>query len=99
MGKVAGELSDFCIITSDNPRTEEPEMIIEMVEVGVKEVNATYIKITNRKDAIEYAIRIAKKNDIIIIAGKGHEDYQIIGKTKYPFSDYEIAKNLLDSKE
>ncbi len=99
MGKVAGELSDYCIITSDNPRTEDPEKIIDMVEIGVKKINASYIKITNRKEAIEYSINIAKKDDIIIIAGKGHEDYQIIGKTKYPFSDYKIAKKLLDDKE
>jgi len=99
MGKVAGELSDFCIVTSDNPRTEDPEMIIEMIKVGLNKVGSSYIKITNRKAAIEYAISIAQKGDIIIIAGKGHEDYQILGKTKYPFSDYKIAKTILDSKE
>ncbi len=99
MGKVAGEISDYLIITSDNPRTEDPEKIIDMVEVGVKETPAKYVKITNRKDAIAYAIEMAVPKDIVIIAGKGHEDYQIVGKTKYPFSDYEIAKNILDSKE
>lgn len=99
MGKVAGELGDYLVITSDNPRTEDPETIIDMVEIGAKETSAEYIKITNRKEAIEYAIKMAATGDIIIIAGKGHEDYQIIGKTKYPFSDYDIAKNILDSKE
>ena len=99
MGKVAGEISDYLIITSDNPRTEDPVKIIDMVEMGVKETPAKYIKITNRKEAIAYAIEKAESGDIVIIAGKGHEDYQIIGKTKYPFSDFEIAKKILDSKE
>lgn len=99
MGKVAGENSDFLIITSDNPRTEDPLLIIDMIEAGVKETSASYIRITNRKDAIEYAIEMAKSGDLVIIAGKGHEDYQIIGKTKYPFSDFEIAKNKLNNKE
>lgn len=99
MGKVAGEISDYLVVTSDNPRTEDPVKIIDMVEVGVKETSAKYIKITNRKEAIAYAIEMAEPKDIVIIAGKGHEDYQIVGKTKYPFSDYEIAKKILDSKE
>lgn len=99
MGKVAGEISDYLIITSDNPRTEDPVKIIDMVEVGVKETPVRYIKITNRKEAIAYAIEMAEPGDIIIIAGKGHEDYQIVGKTKYPFSDFEIARKFLDSKE
>lgn len=99
MGKVAGEISDYLVITSDNPRTEDPVKIIDMVEKGVKDTNTKYIKITNRKEAITYAIEMAKSGDIVIIAGKGHEDYQIVGKTKYPFSDFEVAKNILDSKE
>jgi UDP-N-acetylmuramoyl-L-alanyl-D-glutamate--2,6-diaminopimelate ligase len=99
MGKVAGEISDFLVITSDNPRTEVPEKIIDMIEEGVKETTAKYVKITNRKEAIAYAIEIAMAGDIVIIAGKGHEDYQIIGRTKYPFSDFEIAKKIIDNKE
>ncbi|KAF0091444.1 MAG: UDP-N-acetylmuramoyl-L-alanyl-D-glutamate--2 6-diaminopimelate ligase [Fusobacteria bacterium] len=99
MGKVAGENGDYLVITSDNPRTEEPIQIIDMVEEGAKETSAKYIKITNRKEAIAYAIDMARTGDIVIIAGKGHEDYQIVGKTKYPFSDFEIARNILDSKE
>ena len=96
MGRIGGENSDIVIITSDNPRTEDPDSIIDMIEVGVKEVNENYYKIENRKKAIEKAIEIARKEDIIIIAGKGHEDYQILGKTKYPFSDVEIAKKILE---
>lgn len=99
MGKVAGEISDYLVITSDNPRTEDPTSIIDMIEIGVKETSTKYIKITNRKEAIKYSIDMARAGDIVIIAGKGHEDYQIVGKTKYPFSDYEIAKKILDNKE
>ena len=99
MGKVAGEISDYIIITSDNPRTEDPLKIIDMIEEGVKETVVQYIKITDRKDAIKYAIAMAKPDDLVLIAGKGHEDYQIVGKIKYPFSDFEIAKKILDNKE
>lgn len=96
MGRIGGKNSDVVIITSDNPRTEDPNLIIDMIELGVKEVNSNYYKIENRKEAIKKAIKIAKKDDIIIIAGKGHEDYQIIGKKKYPFSDIEIIKKNLE---
>ena len=96
MGRIGGENSDIVIITSDNPRTEDPDSIIDMIEVGVQEVNNNYYKIENRKEAIKKAIEIARKDDIIIIAGKGHEDYQILGKTKYPFSDVKIAKKILE---
>lgn len=99
MGKVAGEISDYLVITSDNPRTEDPTSIIDMIEIGVKETSTKYIKITNRKEAIKYSIDMARAGDIVLIAGKGHEDYQIVGTTKYPFSDYEIAKKILDNKE
>lgn len=88
MGKVAAMLSDFVIITSDNPRTEDPIKIIDDIEIGIKESKTkNYIKIPDRKKAIRYAIEIAEKNDIVLIAGKGHEEYQIIGNTKVPFSD------------
>lgn len=97
MGRVAGELSDIVIITSDNPRTEEPNSIIDMIEAGVKERTKEYLKIENRKAAIEKGISIARKDDIIVIAGKGHEDYQIIGKIKYHFSDREVAEEYLRS--
>ena len=97
MGRVAGELSDLVIITSDNPRTEEPNSIIDMIEVGAKEKIKEYFKIENRKIAIEKGISMAKKNDIVIIAGKGHEDYQIIGKVKHHFSDREVAEDYLRS--
>lgn len=95
MGRVAGELCDTIIITSDNPRTEDPDSILDMIEVGVREVTENYMKIQNRRKAIEEAISQGKAGDLVIIAGKGHEDYQIIGKTKHHFSDIEIAREFL----
>ena len=87
MGKIAGELSDFCIVTSDNPRTEDPEKIIKQVVEGVKQTDCDYEVITNRFSAIEYALDHAKKNDIILLAGKGHETYQVLGKDTIKFDE------------
>lgn len=95
MGKIAGELSDFCIVTSDNPRTEDPEKIIEQVVEGVKQTDCDYEVITNRFSAIEYALDHAKKNDIILLAGKGHETYQVLGKDTIKFDEREIVQKLL----
>lgn len=98
MGEIAGKYSDFCIITSDNPRTEEPNTIIDEIEPGVQKTGCDYVKVTDRKEGIEYALRKAKKDDVILIAGKGHEDYQIIGKTKIHFDDSEVVKEFLEAK-
>ena len=95
MGRIAGRLSDYCILTSDNPRTEDPFDIIAQTEAGVKETAAPYHVCENRKDAIFAGVKMLKPGDALIIAGKGHEDYQEIGKTKYPFSDYETAVEAL----
>lgn len=95
MGKIAGELSDFCIVTSDNPRTEDPEKIIKQVVEGVKQTDCDYEVITNRFSAIEYALDHAKKNDIILLAGKGHETYQVLGKDTIKFDEREIVQKLL----
>lgn len=96
MGEIAGLYSDFVIITSDNPRTEDPYKIIRDIEEGIKKVNfRDYIIIENREQAIKTAIEIAKPKDCVIIAGKGHEDYQIIGTTKIFFNDKEIARNYI----
>ena len=91
MGKMASSLADFCIVTSDNPRTEKPMDIINEILPGV---TGEHIVIENRRDAIEYAIKNAKKDDVIILAGKGHEDYQIIGKEKIHFDEVEILMQL-----
>ena len=95
MGKISQKLSDICIITSDNPRNENPNLIIEDILSGLDKDIKNYKVIIDRKEAIEEAIKIAKKDDIIIIAGKGHENYQIIGKNKYHFDDKEIVKGYL----
>lgn len=96
MGEIAGELADRVIITSDNPRTEDPSSIIAMIEEGVKTTREDYQSIENRKDAIGAAISMATAGDLVLIAGKGHEDYQIIGKTKHHFSDVEVAQEYLE---
>ncbi|NRT27000.1 UDP-N-acetylmuramyl tripeptide synthase [Clostridium beijerinckii] len=95
MGMAAGILSDYCIITSDNPRTEDPIKIIEDIEEGMEVINSTYEKIVDRKKAIEKGLKLLKDDDLLIIAGKGHEDYQIIGKDKIYFDDREIVRKAL----
>jgi UDP-N-acetylmuramoyl-L-alanyl-D-glutamate--2,6-diaminopimelate ligase len=99
MGRAAGKYSDLCLITSDNPRTEDPLKIIAEVEAGVKETAAPYKVISDRREAIHFAIKEAKPGDVIIIAGKGHETYQIIGSDKFHFDDREVAKEALDALE
>lgn len=96
MGKIGQEFSDICFVTSDNPRTEDPKLIIEDILKGLDQKNKNYRVVVDRKEAIEEAIKFAKKDDIVIIAGKGHENYQIIGKAKYHFDDKEIAKECLN---
>ena len=97
MAKVSGELADFTIITSDNPRTEDPETIAREVEAGIIGVTDQYVVIVDRIKAIEYAIKMAKKDDIVVLAGKGHESYQIIGHTKYPFDEKQIVLDCLNN--
>ena len=95
MGKIAGQLSNISIITSDNPRYEDPNKIIEAIEAGIKLETDNYLKIENRASAIEYATKIAQEGDTIIIAGKGQEDYQDIKGVKHHFSDKEIVTEIL----
>lgn len=87
MGEIAGRLSDFSIITSDNPRTENPIQIIDQIEEGMKRTDGKYTVIPDRREAIGYALDHAKKDDVIILAGKGQETYQIIGKEKFDFDE------------
>ncbi|MGN0162319.1 MAG: UDP-N-acetylmuramoyl-L-alanyl-D-glutamate--2,6-diaminopimelate ligase [Candidatus Ornithomonoglobus sp.] len=95
MGEIAGRLSDYSIITSDNPRTEDPELIVREIEEGMKRTNGKYTLITDRREAIGYALDIAQKGDVIILAGKGQETYQIIGKEKFDFDErLEVYKHL-----
>jgi len=100
MARIAEELADFVIVTSDNPRTEEPDDIIGEIATGFKKPNSKTLTVEpDRRKAIEAAMRDAGKNDIVLIAGKGHEDYQIIGKQKFHFSDKEIAQQCLWGKK
>ncbi|HYE82691.1 MAG TPA: UDP-N-acetylmuramoyl-L-alanyl-D-glutamate--2,6-diaminopimelate ligase [Clostridia bacterium] len=95
MGKIAGELSDYVIITSDNPRSEEPMDIIRQAEAGIKSTGCDYICIENRRDAIKYALTIAKPDDIVLLAGKGHETYQVLKDRTIPFDERDIVAELL----
>lgn len=92
MGEIAGNYSDICVITSDNPRTEEPQSIIDEIEVGMKKTKCRYECILDRKDAINKALSMASTGDLVLVAGKGHEDYQIIGKVKHHFDDEEVIR-------
>lgn len=96
MGEVSGRLADFTIITSDNPRYENPLDIIEDIITGIKKTSGEYIKIIDRKEAIKYAIQNGKKGDIIVLAGKGHEDYQEIEGKKYPMDERELIREVLE---
>ena len=95
MGEIGGRHSDYVIITSDNPRSEEPESIVKAIEEGVKKSGAPYTVIVNRREAIAYALSILEENDILVIAGKGHENYQEINGVKHHFDDKEIVEELL----
>jgi len=113
MGEVAGRYSDLAILTSDNPRTEDPLAIMEEVEKGLKSVRLKewdqdelkswrsrrgYLRVPDRREAIRTAIRLALPSDTVLIAGKGHEDYQIVGKKKFPFDDRIEAKKALEER-
>ncbi len=95
MGEISGNIADFTIITSDNPRTEDPEKIVRQIEEGTKKTKGKYIAIVDRIEAIKYAINMAGKNDIIVLAGKGHETYQEINGEKHHFDEREIIKKII----
>lgn len=95
MGKTAGEYADFTIITSDNPRSEDPDAIIRDIEAGIKETDAEYVCITDRAEAIRYAVLNAKPGDVIVLAGKGHETYQIFKDRTIHFDEREVVAAAL----
>nr|WP_244269694.1 UDP-N-acetylmuramoyl-L-alanyl-D-glutamate--2,6-diaminopimelate ligase [Caldanaerovirga acetigignens] len=97
MGRVVSEYSDYFIITSDNPRSEDPEAIINDIEKGLDK-NSKYEKIVDRRAAIKRAIEMASRGDVVLIAGKGHENYQIIKDEVIPFDDREVAREFLKEK-
>jgi UDP-N-acetylmuramoyl-L-alanyl-D-glutamate--2,6-diaminopimelate ligase len=99
MGQAAASLSDFVVLTSDNPRTEDPEAILRDAEVGLKKVGKPYLKMVDRREAIERAIREARAGDVVVIAGKGHENYQIIGDHTLHFDDREVAREALAARD
>ncbi len=95
MGETAGRYADFTIITSDNPRSEDPESIVRDLEAGIKPTGSPYICIVDRKEAIEYALRHARSGDVIILAGKGHETYQILKDRTIEFDERVIVADIL----
>ncbi len=95
MGEVSGKLADLTIITSDNPRYEEPQDIIEDIKTGIKKTTGHYIEIADRKEAIRYAIDHGQKGDVIVLAGKGHEDYQEIQGVKHPMDERDLIADIL----
>ena len=102
MGQVAVRHSDLAILTSDNPRTEDPMMILQDIEQGVLQIpqpmRSEYRMIPDRREAIEAAIDVAEPNDIVLIAGKGHEDYQIVGTKRLDFDDRQVADEALQRR-
>lgn len=94
MGKVAAEHADFSVVTSDNPKDQDPDAIIAEIIASMDEAGGSYKAIVDRKEAIEYALSISRKNDIVLITGKGHETTQVIGKTEIPFNEAEIVNEF-----
>ncbi len=98
MGEVSGRLADLTIITSDNPRFEEPQAIIEDIKIGIGKTEGRYVEICDRKEAIRYAITNGQPGDIIVLAGKGHEDYQEIKGVKYPMDERDLIRDILEGR-
>ena len=96
MGEVSGKLADLTIITSDNPRNEEPQAIIDDIKTGISKTDGKYVEIIDRKEAIAYAIHHGEPGDIVIFAGKGHEDYQEIKGKKYPMDERVLIAEILE---
>lgn len=97
MGEISGKTADYTIITSDNPRTEKPEDIVIQIEEGIKKTKGKYEVIVDRREAIAKAIKMARKGDIIVLAGKGHEPYQEINGVKHPFDERIIVKEIIEN--
>lgn len=99
MGRLAGELADVAVVTSDNPRTESPDVIIQEILPGLNDTKARVLVEADRRKAIGIALREARKNDMVLIAGKGHETYQIVNGVEHPFDDRIVARELLAEME
>ena len=98
MGEVSSRLADLTVVTSDNPRDEEPMDIINDILQGVHKADGEYVTIPDRKEAIRYCMENAKDGDIIVLAGKGHEDYQEINGVKHHFSDSEVVREAFNER-
>jgi UDP-N-acetylmuramoyl-L-alanyl-D-glutamate--2,6-diaminopimelate ligase len=96
MGRIAVDRADVAIATSDNPRTEDPERILDDIDAGLDDT--PHVRIENRRDAIARAIELAGANDIVLLAGKGHETYQVRGTTKLPFDEREIVREIMTER-
>ncbi len=99
MGEVSSRLADFTIVTSDNPRFEEPMEIINDILTGIKRSDGEYVTVPDRKDAIRYAILHAQDGDVIVLAGKGHEDYQEIKGVKHPMDERVLIQEIISEDE
>ncbi len=99
MGEVSGNLADLTIITSDNPRFEEPQDIIDDIKIGIAKTNGKYVEIIDRKEAIRYAIEEAQTGDVIVLAGKGHEDYQEIRGVKYDMDERVLIAEVIEESK
>ena len=99
MGKVAAKNADVVVVTSDNPRTERPEDIINEIVAGMKDEETEYHIIVDRIEAIHWALDNAVRGDVILLAGKGHEDYQIVGHEKHHMDEREIVAEYLKEKD
>ena len=95
MGRVAENYSDYVVITSDNPRNEDPEKIVQDILKGIKKENSDVFIHLDRREAIQKGLEIAQDQDIVLVAGKGHESKQIIGSQEIEFSDIQVCKNIL----
>ena len=97
MGEIAERLADLAIVTSDNPRTEDPERILDDIEAGMHGSN--HERICDRREAIQRGLELAAPEDVVLLAGKGHETYQVRGTTKYPFDEKEIVRELMATSD
>lgn len=97
MGEVSGRMADLTVITSDNPRYEKPEDILDDIETGIKKTSGKYIRIPDRREAIAWCIHNGQPGDVIVLAGKGHEDYQEIEGKKYPMDERVLIREILEA--
>jgi UDP-N-acetylmuramoyl-L-alanyl-D-glutamate--2,6-diaminopimelate ligase len=95
MGEISGQYANLTVVTSDNPRNEEPQAILDDIKIGLSKTDGEYVEIIDRKEAIKYCIDNAKEGDVIVLAGKGHEDYQEIKGVKYKMDERDLIQDIL----